>query len=118
MLSGALFLQWTPLPEKAKRFNEILTMAIERTITELLSPGVLAALYQHLQERYDVGRDELPYRLETMYTVLNEVFGVKAAKTIERQITKRFCAEFNIPFLDTEESTLEMYVAKAKELAG
>jgi hypothetical protein len=105
------------LSEKGTRFNEILTVTIERTITELLSPHVLAALYKHLQERYDVKRDELPYRLETMYTVLDQVFGVKAAKTIERQIAKRLCAEFNIPFLDTEESTLEMYIAKAKELA-
>ena len=106
------------MSEKSKRFNEILTVTIERTITELLSPHVLAALYKHLQDRYDVGRDELPYRLETMYAVLDQVFGVKAARTIERQIAKRLCAEFNIPFLDAEQGTLEMYVAKAKELAG
>lgn len=105
------------MSEKGKRFNEILTKSIDTTISQLLSPSVLSSFYAYLKERYDVTMDELPYRLDTMYAVLDQVFGVKGARTIERRITKHLCDEFKVRFLDTSDCTLPMYIEKAKAVS-
>jgi hypothetical protein len=104
------------LADNTSRFNEILARTIDKTITELFSPTVLTALYEHLEKNYNLTRDELPYRLKTMYIVLDRVFGFKGANIIERRIAKNLCDEFNIPFANKPECTLEMYVEKAKQL--
>lgn len=101
--------------DEVKQFNEILCQLIDETLAEPLGSKVLEPVYNHLSEHFSVNRDELPYRLETMYAILDELFGVKGARMIERQIAKRLCAKFNIPFLDIPNWTLEMYVEKAKE---
>jgi hypothetical protein len=103
------------LSGKSARFNEILLRSIDAAITETLSTQVLTALYNHLAERYDITRDEIPYRLDSLYVALGQIFGFKAAKTLERKIAKHLCAEFNIEFPDTPDCTLSMYVEKAKE---
>ncbi len=101
--------------DEVKHFNEILCQSTDETLAEPLGSKVLESLYNHLNEHFSVNRDELPYRLETMYAILDELFGVKGARTIGPQIAKRLCAKFNILFLDTPNCTLEMYVEKAKE---
>ena len=105
------------MAENLKRFNEILVKSIDEAISELLSPQVLTSLYKYLNEQHGIIPDELPYRLETIYTVLDQVFGVKGARTIERHIAKHLCDELGMKFLDTPDCTLEMYVEKAKELS-
>jgi hypothetical protein len=102
----------------AKNFNEVLCQSIDETITEIVGTNVLKSLYNHLNKHYSVTREELPYRLDTMYTVLDQVFGVRGARTIGRQIAKRLCAKFKIPFLDTPDCTLEMYIEKAKKASS
>lgn len=116
MLRKSVRLPPSRMSEKGNRFNEILGKSIDATITELFSPNVLSALYTNLKEHYDVTKDELPYRLETMYSVLDSVFGWKEARTVERQIAKHLSEEFNIHFLDTPDCTLPMYIEKAKAL--
>jgi len=103
------------LPDLA-RFNEILIDSVESAIAEVLSPSVLKSLYKLLQDHYDVTPDEIPYRLETVYKCLADVFGVKGSRTLERQIAKRLCSAYGVKFLDTPECTLAIYVDKVKNL--
>jgi len=99
------------LPSKGEHLNEILVNSIDATIPELFGPNVLSL---HLKDNYDVTRDELPYRMQTMYSILSNVFGAKGERTIERQIAKHLTSEFNIPFKDTRDCTLPMYIEEAK----
>jgi hypothetical protein len=104
------------LSDNIEKFNEILLTSVDKTITEVLSPEVCAAFYAHLRGKYNITRDEIPYRLDSLYKILDEIFGPKPARTIERQIAKHLCAEFNIHFVDAPDSTLQRYVHKAKQL--
>jgi hypothetical protein len=103
--------------EKLKRLNEVIIQSINEAISELFSPQVLNSLHKHLNERYGIISDELPYRPETMYMVLDQVFGIKGTRTIERRITAHLCKELGMTFLDTPDCTLPMYVEKAKQLS-
>jgi len=105
------------MSEKGKRFNEILIQSIDTTMVELLGSRVSSDLHKHLKGHYGVTSEELPYRLETMYALLKDVFGITGERTIERQIARRFAREFNIPFLDTIDCTLPMYIDKAKAIS-
>lgn len=105
------------LAEKLKRFNEILIQSIDKAINELASPNVRRVLYKLLNDHYGIIPDEFPYRLETIYTALDEIFGVRVAGAIERLIAKHLCEELTIPFLNTPECTLQMYIEKAKQLS-
>jgi ABC-type dipeptide/oligopeptide/nickel transport system permease component len=98
-----------------ERFNELLCMSIDDAISQILGPQVLESLYEHLNRKYSVSRDEVPYRLQTMYAVLHSEFGFKGARTIERQIAKNFCNRLNMPFLESPDCTLDMYIEKAKK---
>ena len=83
------------MPEE---FYSVFMDATDETITELLGPAVLNALYARLADTYDITRDELPYRLDTAYSVLETVFGVKGARTISRSIVRRFYGKLNVEF--------------------
>ena len=103
------------MSEKSAQFNEILVKSIDRAITEL-GEKVLATLYQHFAEHYDITREEIPYRLETLYTALDQTFGFKAARTLEHHIAKRLSNEISIPLPESSDYTLQTYLQKAKEL--
>jgi len=103
------------LSEKSARFNEILVKSIDASIIELLGENVLSALNQYLTDRLDVTREELPYRLASLYTVLEEIFGFKGARTLQHRIAEHLSNEISVPLPDAADYTLQMYVQKAIE---
>ena len=103
------------MPEE---FHSVFMDATDEIITELLGPGVLNALYAKLADTYDITRDELPYRLDTVYSVLETVFGAKGARTIGRSIIRRFYTKLNVEFKEDHNHPLDVYLKIAKrELA-
>jgi len=100
--------------EEYREFNAALIEAIEETIREVFSPIVLEALYKALLERYDVTRDELPYRLETANKILTDVFGLKGAETLGRAIAGRLFAKLGLRFEESKGLNILDYVEIAK----
>ena len=98
-----------------QEFNSILLEAIDESIGELLGQVVLGALYSVLEKRYDVTRDELPYRLDTAYKLLGEVFGIQATRTISKSISRRLYEKLNLKFDDAAGLGLMEYVDMAKK---
>ncbi len=88
--------------------------SIDETITELLSRGVVEALYAHLQTFHFISRDELPYRLDTLFTSLEKVFGVRGSQTITKTIAKKFYFKLGLEFTDNPRHSLLEYVEEAK----
>ena len=76
----------------------------------MVGASVLSSLYDALENYYSITRDELPYRLETLYSVLESVFGVKSAHTIEKRIVRRLYDILELPFTNVVGYTLEDYV--------
>jgi len=72
-----------------------LLKAIDESVGELLGQKVLESLHSVLEKHYDVTRDELPYRLDTAYRLLGEVFGIQATRTISKSKVRRLYEKLN-----------------------
>jgi len=81
----------------------------------MVGSGVLSSLYDALEKYYSVTRDELPYRLETVYSVLEIVFGAKGAHAIERRIVRRLYDKLEFPFTNIVGYTVEDYVEAVRK---
>jgi hypothetical protein len=101
--------------EPIRRFNEIVCQAIDETLEELVGPKVVKAVYVHLRDKFGVDRNELPYRIDTLLSVLEGVFGVKGARVIERKMAKRLYDRILLPFNEEQGLTLEDFLKLAKE---
>ena len=88
--------------------------SIDETITELLSRTVVDALYVHLQTFHSISRDEVPYRLDTLFTSLETIFGVPSSRTITKVIAKKFYLKLGLGFTDNPNQTLLECVEDAK----
>jgi len=107
------------LPTNPTQFNETLCSAIDETIVEVLGKAVLVALYSVLENRYAITRDELPYRTDTLFQVLETTFGVRGARTVGNHIAQKLYRKLGLIFHDHESYTLLDYVDDAKHtLAG
>jgi hypothetical protein len=108
----------TQVPSEFKpvrRFNEIVCQAIDQTLTELLGPRVTETVYTHLTERFGIDRNELPYRIDTLCSVLQGVFGIKGARVIERKMARNLYDRILLPFNDQEGLGFEDFLERAKE---
>jgi len=97
-------------------FNETLCSAIDETIVEVLGDAVLVALYSVLEDRYAITRDELAYRTDTLFQVLETTFGFRGAKTLGNRIAQKLYRQLDLAFHDREGYTLLDYVEDAKEM--
>ena len=103
---------------QAVRFNEDLCWAIDDTIVQLVGHTVLDTVYVILRVKYDVRRDELPYRLDTLSQLLGNTFPVSMAGVIGIRIALKFYTRLGLTFHEHEGYTLLDYVQEAKfELA-
>jgi len=96
-------------------FNVLLVEAIDESIRDLFSPQVLETMYTVLLERYDVTRDELPYRLETAYDILKNVFGIRGGRAISRIIASRLHQKLGLRFEEVPNLDLMDYIEIAKK---
>lgn len=98
------------MDELDEEFYSAFSKATDETISELLGTSVLDSLYAHLAGTHNVTRDQLPYRLDTAYALLEKVFGPKGARTISRSIIRRFYRKLNVEFKEDHDHTLEVYM--------
>jgi hypothetical protein len=91
-------------------FNDVLVESIDETITALLSRKLTDALYTHLRATQSIEKDEIPYRLETLFYTLERTFGLSGSRTIGRAIAKRFYAKLDLTLSEHPERTLLEYV--------
>ena len=102
--------------QKAARFNELLVKSIDEAVTELLGERGRDTLFQHLAERYDVSRDEIPYRLDSLHAAIEQTLGDKASIILDLEIAKFLSREISVPLPDTRDYTLQTYLLKVKKL--
>ena len=95
-------------------FNRLLSAAIEDTIQEFLGPSIQGALESELKTKYDISNEELPYRLETVYNILESRFGVVGAETLGPSIAKTLYAKLGLPFQNHDGYSLPQYIRTAK----
>jgi hypothetical protein len=101
-------------PQPSEEFNDALIESIDETITAILSRTVVDALYAHIQTVYSISRDEVPYRLDTLLTSLEKIFGVRSSQTITKAIARKFYLNLGLEFAGNPSRTLLEYVEEAK----
>jgi hypothetical protein len=82
-------------------------------MTALLSRQVVNSLFAHLQTVHSVSRDEVPLKLETLCTTLQQIFG-DGSKTIGTAIARKLYAKLALTFSDNPSRSLLEYVEEAK----
>ena len=98
----------------SRDFNETLSFAIDDTIREFLGTDVLLAVHEELRTKYDVSREGQPYRMDTIYEILENKFGIVGAKTIGPLIAEKFYEKLGLTFHNQEGYALFDYVQAAK----
>ena len=75
---------------------------------------MLDALYAHLQTNHFISKDEIPYRLDILFTTLEKIFGVPSSATITKAIARKFYLKLGLEFTGNPSRTLLEYVDEAK----
>ena len=81
---------------------------------EALGHRGLTAVYDTLRDEYSISRDELPYRIDTLYQILEHVFGVYGAKTLGSVIAEKFYSSQRLLFHNHDGYSFQDYVQEAK----
>jgi len=95
-------------------FNDLLIDSVDETITEVLGSRVTSAFWYHYQAYLGVSRDEMPYRLPTLFESLKGVFGV-GGETLGRIVVKKLYAKANVPLNYSSDRSLLEYVEELKQ---
>jgi hypothetical protein len=106
------------MPQKEVRFNEMLVKSIDEALTELLGDKGRDSLYQHLAEHYDITREEMPYRLDSLHAAIEQILGEKASKVLDIEIVKYLARQTKVPLPDTRDISLQTYLLKARKLVA
>jgi hypothetical protein len=96
--------------------------SVDETLTALLSKEVLVALYAYLERVHSIPKAEVPYRVQTLSSTLERIFGPHSSRTISKAVAKKFYTKLGLTFPDKQETrswTLVEYVEEAKlKLSG
>ena len=95
-------------------FNRVFLETVDEVISEMLDREVLRSLYIALENRYDVTKDEIPYRLETAYKILEDVFGAQGSGTVTKRIAYRLYQKLDLEFEEVGGLRLMDYLEIAK----
>ena len=101
----------------AQNHELLLLEAIDQVLVDLLGRRAREAIYDHLERRCYMARDEVPQRLDEFCDILHVNFG-KGGTTIERTIAKRFYSKLEKKFIDYPGYGLVDYVEKASSQPG
>jgi hypothetical protein len=102
----------TSASRPARSNNTALLDAIDHGLLAL-GEVVRATIYDRIEERYQVRREEIPQKLDTFHTALQELLG-GGAKVVRRLIAKKLYNTLNLKFVEYENWTLVDYVQNAK----
>ena len=86
------------LYSEADACEKALSEAIHECLQEILGCGVRQAIYEFMERRHSVPRNELTKHVEELFSVFQQNFGVKATDVIARAFAKKLCAKLDIEF--------------------
>ena len=97
------------------RFNEILARSVKEGVTNALGRNVAVAMFDQLYEHYDLTVENIPDRLDTFFSILEDAFGYKISRVMSRVIARKLYAQLSLEFVEKPEKGLLEYVDEAKK---
>lgn len=103
------------MPTKSKEFDELLLAAIDEALTSL-GESVKQSIYFHIENKFNVTRNEIPKNLQEFQGGLEKIFGT-GARFIEILIMKKLYAKIGLPLIMKKSDQLEFieYVDAVKQ---
>jgi hypothetical protein len=96
-------------------FNEILSHCVKEGLTEALGSVVADALLDQLYENSDLTLEDLPNRVDTFFSILEDAFGHETSLVLSRVIAKRLYANLSLEFVESPTKGLPEYVEEARK---
>jgi hypothetical protein len=98
-----------------KVFEELLLEAIDDALSSL-GESAMQSIYFHLENRFEISKDDIPYQLEDFEDGLEKIFGL-GAHFIEILIMKSLFEKIGQPleWNENKELMFTEYVAAAKQ---
>jgi hypothetical protein len=81
-----------------KALTNLLSDSISETLTDLLGSRTREAIYDYMERKHFVGRNDIPENLDTLFTIFDDTFGVNGTKVIGRTIAKKVYAKLDWEF--------------------
>jgi len=96
-------------------FNKILARSVKEGVTNALGRNVAATMFDQLYEHYDLTLENIPYRLDIFFSILEDAFGYKISRVMSRVIARKLYAQLSLEFIEKPEKGLLEYIDEAKK---
>jgi hypothetical protein len=98
----------------AKTLNELVWESVDEVLNGLIGKKPTEAIYDHLERRFSIARDDIPHNTETLFNVMKGLFGQKGGLVISRCIAKRVFENLGWEFVQVEGFGFSDYVEMAR----
>jgi hypothetical protein len=84
--------------DEPKALTKLLSESINEALTDLIGSRAREAIYDYMERKHSVGRNEIPKHLDSLFTLFEGTFGVGGKKVIGRIIAKKVYAKLDWEF--------------------
>jgi len=81
-----------------KALNSLLSDCISEALTDLIGSRVREAIYDYMDRKHSVNRNEVPEHLDSLFTLFEDTFGVAVKKVIGRTIAEKLYVKLGWKF--------------------
>ena len=82
-------------PGEPKALTDLLFDCISEALTDLVGSRAREAIYDFMERKHSVGRNEIPEHLDSLFTLFEGIFGGGGKKVIGRIIVKKVYAKLD-----------------------
>jgi hypothetical protein len=82
----------------SKTLTKLVSDSISEALTDLVGNRAREAIYDYMERKYSVGRNEITEHLDRLFTLFEGTFGVGSTKVIGRIIAKKVYAKLDWNF--------------------
>jgi len=98
-----------------KDFNDWVVESVDEAIRDVLGPEITDKLWNHFQGLLGITREEIPYRLPSLFQYLNATLGIGGA-TLSLVIVKKLYAKAKVPLNYAPSRPLAEYIDELKQI--
>lgn len=94
----------------------LLLESIDESFKEIFGEMATEIIYDHLEDKYSLKREEIPEKLEVFIEGMEAFFNSSAAWTVEKNVLKNFYSTFGLQYQNEEGRSFIDHVAKLRSI--
>ena len=95
---------------REEQFDEFLIQAVDEAITSLGAP-VKNALYQHLEDDFNISKNDIPKKIVKFSEIIHKIFGLGASR-LEIKFVKNLCSRIQTDIKNPELECLSRWIVR------